>query len=200
MQAYDFYKQVFHLEDEDLIQELVQISQIRHLGKREILVREGEIQKEIGFLISGCIYGFTQNSKGEEVVSCFTCRLGESTMAAFALDEPSNITTMTLMDTEILCIPLEVAMHYIQTNITCLQLYNRMLQQSLRQFATMQITIYRGSAMERYRWFLKEYPGLIDNINNKYIASFLQMTNVTLSRLRRIDREQQSAAAAASEG
>ena len=47
---------------------------------------------------------------------------------------------------------------------------------------------------------LKEYPGLIETINNKYIASFLQMTNVTLSRLRRMQREQQAADQPAEEG
>lgn len=40
-------------------------------------------------------------------------------------------------------------------------------------------------AMKRYLWFLEKYPGLIDAVNNKYIASYLNMTPVTLSRLRR---------------
>ena len=38
--------------------------------------------------------------------------------------------------------------------------------------------------MGRYQWFLKKYPGLIDEVSNKHIASFLGMTPVTLSRLR----------------
>ena len=44
--------------------------------------------------------------------------------------------------------------------------------------------------MERYQWFLARYPGLISTVNNKHIASFLGMTPVTLSRLRRQVREQ----------
>ena len=38
--------------------------------------------------------------------------------------------------------------------------------------------------MQRYQWFLENYPGLIHTLNNKHIASFLGMTPVTLSRLR----------------
>ena len=45
------------------------------------------------------------------------------------------------------------------------------------------------TAIERYQWFLKAYPGLIDHVSNKHIASFLGMTPVTLSRLRRAIRE-----------
>lgn len=44
------------------------------------------------------------------------------------------------------------------------------------------------TAMERYRWFLDEYPGLIDRAPHRHIASFLNVTPVTLSRLRREER------------
>lgn len=189
MQVYDFYKQVFHLEDEDLLQQLLKVTQIHQLNKRDIIVREGEMQKEIGFLVSGCICSYTQNSNGAEVVSCFCCKTGDTTMSSFSLNEPAMVTTIALTETELLTVPLEDVAHFVHTNTNCLQLYNQLLQQSLRRFVTMQVVISRGTAMERYRWFLKEYPGLIDTINNKYIASFLQMTNVTLSRLRRFDRE-----------
>ncbi|MEQ2617002.1 hypothetical protein AAAT94_07475 [Intestinimonas aquisgranensis] len=38
--------------------------------------------------------------------------------------------------------------------------------------------------MERYQWFLEAYPGLIDQVTHRYVASFLEMSPVTLSRLR----------------
>ena len=36
---------------------------------------------------------------------------------------------------------------------------------------------------------MKTYPGLVDHVRDKYVASFLGMTPVTLSRLRRKLRE-----------
>lgn len=41
------------------------------------------------------------------------------------------------------------------------------------------------SAVQRYQWFLKRYPGIVDCINIKYITSFLGMTPETLSRARK---------------
>ena len=35
--------------------------------------------------------------------------------------------------------------------------------------------MYQCTAQERYEWFLKKYPGIIDQISHKYIASFLGM-------------------------
>lgn len=49
----------------------------------------------------------------------------------------------------------------------------------------MKQVLAQCTALQRYQWFLEEYPGIIDQVNNKYIASFLGMTPVSLSRLRR---------------
>ena len=51
--------------------------------------------------------------------------------------------------------------------------------------------VCRNTAMQRYQWFLEAYPGFIDKVSNKHIASFLGMTPVTLSRLRRVLREKE---------
>ena len=50
-------------------------------------------------------------------------------------------------------------------------------------------TLCNYSAKQKYDWFLQEYPGLIFDVNNRYIASFLNMTPETLSRLRAADRK-----------
>lgn len=42
----------------------------------------------------------------------------------------------------------------------------------------------QNTATQRYDWFCKEYPGLIERVNNRYAASYLGMTPVTFSRLR----------------
>lgn len=47
------------------------------------------------------------------------------------------------------------------------------------------------NAKERYNWFLREYKDLIDRVSHRHVASFLNMTPVTLSRLRKEFREQE---------
>lgn len=53
--------------------------------------------------------------------------------------------------------------------------------------------LYKYTAKERYEWFLEKYPGLIDQITNKYIASFLRMSPVTLSRLKTLYKNKAAA-------
>ncbi len=44
--------------------------------------------------------------------------------------------------------------------------------------------IQNCNAEQRYLWFLEHYEGLIDKIPHHYIASYLGMTTITLSRIR----------------
>ena len=70
-------------------------------------------------------------------------------------------------------------------------IYNAMLRDALKQHWEVKHIVCQHPAMERYLWFCKTYPGLIEQVRNKYIASFLGMSPVTLSRLRRTLREQE---------
>ena len=40
--------------------------------------------------------------------------------------------------------------------------------------------------------FKKKYPGVIDQISHKYVASFLDMNPVTLSRLRKFNIDEKT--------
>ena len=44
---------------------------------------------------------------------------------------------------------------------------------------------YEYAAKERYLWFCRTHPGAADRMMNKHIASFLDMSPVSLSRIRK---------------
>ena len=46
-------------------------------------------------------------------------------------------------------------------------------------------SLLTDNAETRYRIFLKEYPGFIDRFKHYHIASYLGISNVSLSRIRR---------------
>ena len=69
------------------------------------------------------------------------------------------------------------------------RLYSGFLMDALRRLWEVKAAMYQYDAMERYRWFMQAYPNLCSHVSGKHIASFLGMTQVTLSRLRRTLRE-----------
>ena len=63
--------------------------------------------------------------------------------------------------------------------------YNLILMDEYEKQWQIKNMLYLESAEERYDWFLKHYPGTIDKISHTIIASFLRMSPVTISRVRK---------------
>lgn len=191
--AYEFYRNIFHLEDREFIQELVSVTEIRHLKKGEHVVHIGEVQKDVYFLETGIARGYFLDINGKDVTDCFGFRQGTAVVAfgELDLDVPSSMTIEMLEEGSFFCIPVEVVIRLQQHYKEAMALYNQLLITALKEHWELKRVLNSYTAVQRYQWFLKEYPGLIDKVSNKYIASFLGMTPVTLSRLRRTLREEQ---------
>lgn len=184
MQISDFYTDVLHITDPELVGQLSAVTQARRMARGEFLVREGEPQPHISFLLSGILRGFFLDINGRDITDCFGFHLGTPTMASFDLQAPSPISIEVLTEAEVLLVPLETALRFLEQDPRLVQVYNRLLQSSLHTHWQIKTMLHQRTAMERYQWFLEAYPGLIDQVTNRHVASFLGMSPVTLSRLR----------------
>lgn len=180
-----FYQQVFGIADMELVEKLVFVTELRSLKKRDILIQEGQVLTDVPFVISGIFRGFFLDENGRDITDCFAFRYGESAMAAFDLNASfAMLSIEALTDSEILCVPIESIRELLEENIFLLQIYNRFLANALERHWEIKNILHKQTAKERYQWFLTAYPGLIDKVTHRYIASFLEMSPVTLSRLR----------------
>lgn len=190
--AYDFYQNVFHLKDKELIQQFSNATKIRCMKKGEYVVRIGEVLNEVYFMEKGISRGFFLDVNGKEVTDCFSFCCG-STVIPFCqleLNIPATMTIEVLEDAKFFCIPIS-AVTELQNNYSeVTTLYNQLLIKALNEHWKLKQILNSYTAVQRYQWFLKEYQGLIGKVSNKHIASFLGMTPVTLSRLRKALREE----------
>lgn len=191
--AYEFYRNVFRLKDKELIQELINETEIRRLKKGEHIVHIGEVQKDVYFLETGVARGYFLDINGKDVTDCFGFRQGTAVVSfgQLELNAPSLMTIEMLEEGSFFCIPVAAVIRLQQRYKEAMILYNQLLITALKEHWELKRILNSYTAVQRYQWFLKEYPGLIDKVSNKYIASFLGMTPVTLSRLRRSLREEQ---------
>lgn len=186
----DFFRTLLHLEDGGLLRALSDVSVPLHLRRGELLMREGMLPDMVPILVRGIVRGFYFDVDGQEITDCFAVQAGSPVMAAAGLRVPSPLYLDVLTDSDFLTISIPEVQRLLDQYPELLRLYNRLLIQSFSTHWEIKAILRRGTAMERYQWFLHTYPGLIDRISNKYVASFLGMTPVTLSRLRRVLREQ----------
>ena len=191
IKACDFYQNIFHLKDRKLIQELVSATEIRQLKKGEFVVRIGEVQNDVYFLETGIARGYFLDVNGKDVTDCFGFRCGTAAVSfgQLELNIPSPMTIEILEGGNFFCIPVSVVIRLTKHYEEAMTLYNQLLIDAMKAQWELKRVLNSYTAVQRYQWFLEEYPGLIDKVSNKYIASFLGMTPVTLSRLRRTLRE-----------
>jgi len=186
-----FLRKWLNLTDKMAQQTLIHAAQIIFLEENSIVLETGETQEVVNVLVSGVIRGFLLDADGRDTTDCFVYKPGDVVMGCNPLGKPSQISMETMSECTIMTIPLNVVMTLMDACPELLHIYNRYLAEALERHWEEKMLMNRCSAMERYQWFLRRYPGLIQTVSNKHIASFLGMTPVTLSRLRRKLRDKE---------
>lgn len=192
MHERSFLENWLRLSDTKVVQKLEQHAQDVLIKKNCLLIESGEVQTQIPILVDGIFRGFLLDADGRDITDCFVYRSGEVVMGCNPLGEPSQINMEAIADSKVLTVPVSTVLPIMDSCPELLRLYNRYLTEALERHWEEKMLMHRCSAMERYQWFLECYPGLIDSVSNKHIASFLGMTPVTLSRLRRQLRDNRS--------
>lgn len=192
MNVYEFYRDICCLTNNELIQELAAATSFTHLKKSEFVVRIGEVQNDVYFLISGIARGYFLDLNGREVTDCFNFKCGAPAVPSgqLQIDSLSPMTIEMLEDSDFFCVPIQCIIDLQYKYPELIMFYNHLLIRALDEHWRLKRILNQYTAVERYQWFLEEYPGLICKIKNKYIASFLGMSPVTLSRLRKQFKEE----------
>lgn len=184
-----FYTEVLQIQDPMLVQQMAELTQCVHLSKGELLIQEGERQERFVFLVEGILRGFFLDVNGREITDCFAFRCGTPAMSCAMLEQPSVISIEAVTPCDLLTIDVQALWQLLHQNNELIWIYNALLKQALCAHWKIKTMVCQHTAMERYQWFMQTYPGLLEQVSNKHIASFLGMTPVTLSRLKRVMRE-----------
>ena len=187
----DFLTYVLHITDDTVVQEFLNLAEVRHVNKEDLLFREGEEPTQLVFIWDGIFRGFFADFDGKDITDCFCWKFGEPLVPSLPLDAKANISMEALHDGQVLCFPIAPVVDLLERDISMVKLYNTLLLESLRNHVTIKKMLYQYTAEQKYEWFLREYPGLDGTISSKYIASFLGVTQVTLSRSRSKFREKE---------
>lgn len=181
------------MKEEKLLQELSKVTEYRTLKKGEFIIRTGQVQKDIYLLDSGIARGYFLDINGKDITDCFIFRRGSAAIGfcQLELDVVSPLSIEMLENGAFYCLPMVNVIRFKETYHEILELYNHLLINSLNEHWKLKRMLNQYTAVQRYQWFLDEYPGLIERVSNKHIASFIGITPVTLSRLRKNLKERE---------
>ena len=184
MEAAIFLTDFFHIKDCELKNHLTEICQIQDFSKGSHIKDIKEKDDYVRFLISGAVRGYIINSKDREVTVSIAARRGDIiTSPRLRTEDDSGIGYTAMTDTELLSLPVDEAEQMQSQFPEWEGLYVRLLGKYVSDQWKLRKMMYLKDARKRVEWFQKEYPGLLDSVNHTHIASFLNISPVTLSRI-----------------
>lgn len=157
---------------------------VRHYAKNDILVQRGTVGRHFGVVESGYFKYTILTSSGNEAVVGFAFE-GEIVADYYNSFNgiPSEVTIIAGTDTAVFQIRTAEAINIFNTsfegNLSALngtlfsEIYSRHLE------------LYRKTPTERYIDLITLYPQILDIVSLRDIASYLLVTPVYLSRIRK---------------
>lgn len=156
------------------------------LNTGEFLVRAGEIPSRIAFIVSGLLRLYYVNSAGSEFTKSF-CPENHFVTAysALVLKQSAQFFIEALEDSLLLVADYSQFTQLYAENF-CWQIINHKLVEALFiKKEKREAELLLDDATTRYQKFLIEYPNLEHRVKQYHIASYLGISPVSLSRIRK---------------
>ncbi len=154
---------------------------------KTVLLREGEVSKKAFLIEKGCLRAWL-NNKGKDITfQFFFENEGVSSAESFNKSVPSFLTIETIEPCILHWISKEnlnkVMKETMQIPEMREQLIDTMFERQLNYMKHF-LSFIKETPKERYLTLLKEKPHILLRVPQQYIASYLGITPVSLSRIR----------------
>jgi len=156
----------------------------RVIASKTILLQEGEISKNIYFIKKGCLREwFNKDGKditfqfffeGQAVASIDSFMNNKTSLFSIESIEPSILISITKGDFEELLLTYPMLKEEFQN----------LIFQRFSNYSQLFLSRIKDTPEERYRDLIQNHPEIIQRIPQHYIASFLGITPISLSRIR----------------
>jgi CRP-like cAMP-binding protein len=154
--------------------------------KKDYLVRSGDVVDNFYFINTGLVRFFYCTEDGKEFIKHFAMENGfAGSFHSLMLHEPCGFFIQALERTETIALPNQL-LNELYDRHTCWERFGRKMAEHLVLIKeAREKELLLDSLETRYQRFLKEFPGLADRIAQYQIASYLGVTDVALSRIRK---------------
>ena len=152
--------------------------------KGEMILKEGEVCKNIYWVVKGLIRQFYFKNGKELTEYMATENNIAMSIESLFKEVPTHLQIVALEPTVIYALPKASLEQEAIKNVNIQMLYRKILEESLIISQVHADMLRFESAQDRYAKLVKRSPQLVLRAPLVYIASYLQMTPETLSRVR----------------
>lgn len=151
---------------------------------RTVLLKEGEVSEKMFYIEKGCIR-LSFNKDGKDITFQFFFEgEGVSSAESFRNNEPSLFTIETIEPCIVHTLLKKDYFTIVSASPTIKQSLEDQIFQRLMYFQKLFLSRIKNSPEERYKELLEQHPHILQRVPQHFIASFLGITSVSLSRIR----------------
>jgi CRP-like cAMP-binding protein len=158
----------------------------KKLRKRQYILQEGDVCKNIAFVEKGMLRSYSIDEKGNEHIVQFAFEgWWISDQYSFLTGEPAQYNIDALEDSELLLLSKQAEEQLLRKMPKLERYFRILLQNSLIAMQKRLISSFSESAEERYNKLIEVCPSIPRRVPQHMMASFLGITPETLSRIRK---------------
>lgn len=182
-QLIDFLRSLHPINDE-IVDYILKNSTEKKIARGKILLEAGAVCEHYYFIKKGMVRGFITED-GKEITT-WICREGEVvTSIQNMLDIQAVGESMKTLEQSELIMMATSDLQFLYDTYPEFNIVGRKLLERYYYDAQQRAIICRiPNAAKRYEHFISTRPELVNRVPGKYTASFLNMTEETLSRVR----------------
>ena len=165
---------------------LLQFATSKVIAASEIYIPEGKIFKKIIYIKKGILRIFFVTASGEEKTFFFRWEGQIAAIPECIFDnQPTRQTWQALEDCELMEIDFDIVEKLSENNISLIKIRlgfaEKMFLEALKRVESFVL----DKPEERYQKLIIQNPEIIKRVADKHIASFIGVTPVSLSRIRK---------------
>lgn len=164
---------------------LFKICSFKSFKKGEVIAQAGVVCDHVFFIRKGLVRTYVLTSEGEERTIRLTKEKDFSSCGeSFLFGKPSKEYLEALEDCKVIAFNIKKLEKLTEQNIRLLKLNHLAVKEAFGD-AIKRVEFFTILTPEqRYQIILNEFPELIQRVPQKYLASYLGITTVSLSRIR----------------
>ncbi|WP_105181693.1 Crp/Fnr family transcriptional regulator [Pseudoalteromonas sp. T1lg21] len=168
--------------------ELIHVGHVCNYKKKQTLLNEGDICDSVFIIEKGCVRAWF-NGDGHDVTFQFFFE-GDIATSFESLKRglPALYNIETITDTRLRVISKKALLHLLNSNNNIQQAVDDFISERLYHYQALFISRIKNNPKQRYEELLNLQPNIFDKVPHHYIATYLGMTPVSLSRIRAKNR------------
>lgn len=169
----------------ELLEAITKNVVIENHKKGTTLLQEGDVCRKLYFVEKGMIRFFYTNKNGKDITHWFAPEQSFLTeVVSFFNQAASEYYIETLEDSTLFTLTLD-SLNHLLDNFPELEKFGRIFSLNMAvQFGEKVIDLQFRTAQERYHSLLEKHPDILQRASLGHIASFLGITQQSLSRIR----------------